>query len=202
MVDRSPKVVCLSVNFHEDLVQMPLPIGMSVLPSDTFLAEFSCENRTEPIPPKPNRLVTDIDAALVQQVFNISKRERETHVHHHCQVDDFRRRLEVAKGRGFCHPQTLRNRPALFKSVSSDTAGPTADRRPHRNIPIFLLSPLKFFVRSGNFFRIFHPEILETQTPRFEVIFRFRKVNVTTAFNEWFEIVAAYLGLRQHIPFI
>ena len=76
----------------------------------------------EPIPPKPNRLVTDIDAALVQQVFNISKRKRKTDIHHHCQADDLRRRLEVAKWRGFCHPETLRNRPALFKSVSSDTA--------------------------------------------------------------------------------
>ncbi len=89
----------LSVDFHEDLVQMPLPTGMSVLPLDTLLADLGCENRTEPILPKPNRLVTDIDASLVQQVFNISKRKRKTDIHHHSEADDFRRRLEVAKWR-------------------------------------------------------------------------------------------------------
>ena len=91
---------------------MTLPIGMSVLPLDTFLANLGCENRAEPIPPKPNRLVTDINASLMQQVFNISNRKREPDIHHHCQADDLRRRLEVAKWRGFCHAQPLRSRPA------------------------------------------------------------------------------------------
>jgi hypothetical protein len=72
--------------------------------------------------------VTDINAALMQQVFNNTKRKRKTHIHHHSQADDFRRCLEVAKWRGFCHPETLRNRPALFKSVSSDIADVSADR--------------------------------------------------------------------------
>lgn len=101
---------------------MPLPVGMGVLPLDTFLADLGCENRAKPIPPKPHRLVTDNDPSLVQQVFNISKGKWKSHIHHHCQADDFRRRLKVAKGRRFCHPQSLRNPPALFKSVSSDTA--------------------------------------------------------------------------------
>jgi hypothetical protein len=73
MVDRTPTVMGLSIDFHENLVQMPLPIGMGVLPLDTFLADLGCENRAEPIPPKPHRLVTDIDPSLVQQVYNISK---------------------------------------------------------------------------------------------------------------------------------
>jgi hypothetical protein len=121
-------LMCLSVIFHEDLVQMPSPIGMSVHLLNSFLADLGRKNRTEPIPPKPNRLVTDIDPSLVQQDFNISKRKRKSHVHHHCQADNFRRRLEVAKWGASCHPQTLRNRPALFKSVSSDTASGMASR--------------------------------------------------------------------------
>ncbi len=70
----------------------------------------------------PNRLVTDIDSSLVQQVFDISKRKRKTDIHHYSSADDLGRRLEVAKWRRSCHPKTLRNRPALFKSVFSDTA--------------------------------------------------------------------------------
>jgi hypothetical protein len=50
---------------------MTLPIGMSVLPLDTFLANLGCEKPAEPIPPKPNRLVTNIDAALVQEIFHV-----------------------------------------------------------------------------------------------------------------------------------
>jgi hypothetical protein len=91
---------------------------------DPFLTNFGCEHRAEPIPPKPNRLMTDIDAPLVKQVFDISKRKRKTHIHHHSQTDDFGRGFEIAKRGAFFHPQMLRNRPALFKSVSSDTAFP------------------------------------------------------------------------------
>jgi hypothetical protein len=129
MVDRTSKVMGLSIDYHEHLVQMPLPIGMSVHLLDAFFTNLGRENRAKPSPPKPNCLVTDIDASLVQQVFNISKRKRKTLVHHHCQANDLGRRFEVTKRGAFCRPQTLRNRPALFKPVSSDSAAETVEQR-------------------------------------------------------------------------
>jgi hypothetical protein len=48
---------------------------------------------------------------------------------HHGQANDLGAGFEVAKWRRFCHPQTLRNRPTLLKSVSSVTAA-RADLEP------------------------------------------------------------------------
>ena len=63
------------------------------------------------------RFVADIDAPLVKQVFNISERKREPNIQHHRQADDLRARLEVAKGRGLGHAQTLSRPPARLKPV-------------------------------------------------------------------------------------
>lgn len=49
--------------------------------------------------------MTDIDAPLVKQVFDISKRKRKTHIHHHCQTDDFGRGFETAKRGAFFIPK-------------------------------------------------------------------------------------------------
>jgi hypothetical protein len=51
--------------------------------------------------------MADIDATLVQKVFDISKRERKPDVHHHRQADDFRAGFEVAEWAAFCHPTRL-----------------------------------------------------------------------------------------------
>jgi len=64
--------------------------------------------------------MADIDAAFVQQILNIPKREREPDVQHHRKANDLRARLEVAKWGAFGHPATLRNHPAWLKLVSSD----------------------------------------------------------------------------------
>lgn len=36
-------------------------------------SELSGEHRTEPIPPEPHRFVTDVDASLEQQVYELTK---------------------------------------------------------------------------------------------------------------------------------
>ena len=51
--------------------------------------------------------MADVDAALVQQVFDISKRKWKSDIHHHRQADDFWTGLEVSKWGVFCHPFTL-----------------------------------------------------------------------------------------------
>jgi hypothetical protein len=41
--------------------------------------------------------MADVDAALVEQVFDVSKRQPEPDIHHHRQADDLRRGFEVAE---------------------------------------------------------------------------------------------------------
>jgi len=47
-------------------------------PADPLPAYISREQRPEPVPPKPYRFVADVDAALGQQVFDISANSAET----------------------------------------------------------------------------------------------------------------------------
>jgi hypothetical protein len=56
--------------------------------SDAVLLNLGSEERTEPVPPVPYRLVADVDTALVQQVFDIAKRQREPDVEHDRPADD------------------------------------------------------------------------------------------------------------------
>ena len=71
--------------------------------ADPFLADLSSKQRTKSVPPKSNRLIADVDAAFVQQILHVPKRQRETDIHHHGQTDDLGARLEVAKWAAFCH---------------------------------------------------------------------------------------------------
>ena len=83
-------------------------------------SDLRCEPRTEPVPPGANRFMADIDAAFVEQIFDLPQRERKPDIHHHSQADDLGRRLEISEG--IAHPDTLRNPPHRLKLVSSDTA--------------------------------------------------------------------------------
>lgn len=49
--------------------------------------DVSGEQRAELVPPQPNRLVTDIDAALKQQVFDVPQVQRDSHADQHCVAD-------------------------------------------------------------------------------------------------------------------
>ncbi len=56
-----------------------------------------------------------IDASLVQQIFDITKRKRKPDVQHHRQADDLGTGFEVFERGRFGHSQTLRNLPAPLK---------------------------------------------------------------------------------------
>ncbi len=74
------------------------------------------------MPPEPHRLVADVDAALVQQVFDVAERQREPDVHHHRQADNLRARLEVAERGTFCHRGRVGRSPPRLKPSCSDKA--------------------------------------------------------------------------------
>jgi hypothetical protein len=44
-------------------------------------AYLATSHRTEPVPPEPDRLVADIDAALEQDVFGLAQRKRIPDIH-------------------------------------------------------------------------------------------------------------------------
>ena len=48
--------------------------------------------------PEPHRPVADVDAALMQQVLDVPKRQRVTDVQHNRQADDLGARFEVQEG--------------------------------------------------------------------------------------------------------
>ena len=121
MIDGPPKVVPLTVDLHEHLVQMPAPpAGFHA--RNPALSDLGREHRAEPMPPVSHRFMADIDAAFVQQIFDIAKGQRETDVQHHRQADNLTARFEIAKWIRFGHPVRLRNRPARLKRFCSDSA--------------------------------------------------------------------------------
>lgn len=104
-------------NLHEDLAQLPLPMGPrphSIYPS---LADFSGKHRANPIPPKTDGFVAHVDLAFMQKVLDISKRERKPDIQHHRWADDFRRCFEITEWTVSSHPKWLADRPARLKSV-------------------------------------------------------------------------------------
>ena len=66
--------------------------------------------------------MADVDAAFMQQVLDIPKREQKPYIHHNGQANDLRARLELAEGAAFGHPERLSSRPARLNKFSSDSA--------------------------------------------------------------------------------
>ncbi len=57
------------------------------------------------VPPVANGFMTDVDAALVQNVFDLPQAEGKSNVIHHCELDDVRARLIVFKVIDFGHDE-------------------------------------------------------------------------------------------------
>lgn len=73
MIDSSPEVVPLTVDFHEDLVHVPLPWRKRTQLLNTSPADLGGKHRPKPVPPEPDGFMADVDAAFVEQVFDISE---------------------------------------------------------------------------------------------------------------------------------
>ncbi len=66
--------------------------------------------------------MADLDATLMQEALHVAKRQRETNVERHCQVDDVWARLEVAERWVLSHKVMLAESPDRLKVSSSDNA--------------------------------------------------------------------------------
>jgi hypothetical protein len=63
--------MALTVDLHENLIQMPLPIRMSAKVLNPLSSDLGGEHRAEPVPPEPHRLVANINTALMQQILDV-----------------------------------------------------------------------------------------------------------------------------------
>jgi len=90
VIDGTPEVVCDPIYLHENLVQMPLPLGPGAHPVGSSSSDLRREHRTKPVPPEPHGFMADINATLVQQIFDVSQRQRKPDIHHHSKTNHFR----------------------------------------------------------------------------------------------------------------
>ena len=62
-----------AVDLYEDFVQVPAAVRICVMMNPT-VPDLGGEQRTEPVPPEPHRLMTNVDATLGQQVLDLAQR--------------------------------------------------------------------------------------------------------------------------------
>jgi hypothetical protein len=61
-----------TVDPHEYFIEIPSP--QRKLPMmNPPLSDLRGEYRTEPVPPEPHRLMTDVDAALMQKILDLAQ---------------------------------------------------------------------------------------------------------------------------------
>jgi hypothetical protein len=84
---------------------------------DPAAPDLGRENRPEPIPPEPHRLMRDVDPPLVQKVLNVPQRKRVADIHHDRQADDLGRGLEVAENARVAHAARLAALPISRKPI-------------------------------------------------------------------------------------
>src|SRR5947209_11943079 len=76
VIDGTPQVTHLAVHLHVHLVQVPAPLPEPAHAAHPLPANVARKQRAEPVPPVPYRLMTDVDAALVQEILNVPQAER------------------------------------------------------------------------------------------------------------------------------
>lgn len=64
---------------------------------NAFAPDLAGEHRAEPVPLEADRLVADVDAALVRQVVDVAQREQKPDIKHHRQADGLGAAFEAAE---------------------------------------------------------------------------------------------------------
>ncbi len=105
------------VRLYEHLVQVPAPAtdGSKSLPP--VRPDLGCELRSEALPPKAHRLVADLDAALVEGVFDIPQEQREGTVSITAKPMISELDFELAEGTQLGHPGRLGVAPSALSRL-------------------------------------------------------------------------------------
>lgn len=118
MIDGAPEIVHLAIDLHKHLVQVPAPLPAGASAVDASSLHLGSEYRAEPVPQEAHGLVPDLDAAPVEEVLDVAKRQREPHVENYRQADDLGAGLEVEERRADGHPRRPRRPPALLTPIA------------------------------------------------------------------------------------
>lgn len=104
MIHSPQKIETFAVKFDENLIQMPLLLGMAPCSLPT---NFFYKLTTKTIDSNPDCFVANIEDPLVKDVFNLSKTQRKTHLILHRHADDLRARFEIFEDIGLGRLQKL-----------------------------------------------------------------------------------------------
>lgn len=70
MIDCAPEIVVYAVDLYKHLIKVSPPLWNLAHEGSAPLSNLPREDRTKPVDPKSNALVTNVDPALMQKVFN------------------------------------------------------------------------------------------------------------------------------------
>ena len=87
LIDRTPQLHHLTIQLHVHLIEMPAPVTKALHPVHPLAANVAGKQWSEPVPPEPHGLMSNVDPGLEQQVFGIAQRQRKPHIHHHHKAD-------------------------------------------------------------------------------------------------------------------
>ena len=80
MLHGSPEIVTLTIDLHEHLVDMQPPVRERPHPIDPLALDRDREIRPKSQPPKPDRLVADVDPAFTEEILNTPGRKKEADI--------------------------------------------------------------------------------------------------------------------------
>ena len=72
VINRTPQIMTLAVDPDEHLVEVPAPVTKATHPIHPLAPDVGREQRAEPVPPQPYRLVANVDTQLEQQVLDVA----------------------------------------------------------------------------------------------------------------------------------
>jgi hypothetical protein len=75
VIDSAPEIAELAVDLHKHLIQMPPPLRIAAPVRDSLLSDLGSEQRAKPVPPKPDRLMANVDPALGQKILDCATTE-------------------------------------------------------------------------------------------------------------------------------
>ena len=71
MIDGAPEVMGLSIDLHEDLIEVPLPLRDLAHEAGASDPDLAGEHGSEPVDPKPHAFMANIDSTFVEEVLNV-----------------------------------------------------------------------------------------------------------------------------------
>jgi hypothetical protein len=109
LIDGAPQILPPTGDLHEDLVKMPC-VAEPRLPPASSGSVF----RPELFTPAANGLIGHLDAALGQEILDVSETQRESVVEPHCVADDLRwEPMPAVAGRPGVHQPSLPGCPLM-----------------------------------------------------------------------------------------